>query len=130
MLAPAAINAIILGNHTCRNKWVDEVGDEVGCHHCLWDRRNENAVAALRKQRGQFLALGTRARAKTVLEALSFESSRGGRTAGLGCAGSARGVPSWNISSQVPARRNLCSYDRKRSGAFRHSGADPDDGYG
>eukprot|EP00965_Chrysotila_dentata_P126798 4193741-Pleurochrysis_carterae.AAC.2 len=71
MLAPAAINAIILGNHTCRHKWVDEVGDEVGCHHHLWDWRNEIAVAALRKQHEQFLTLGTRARAKTVLEALN-----------------------------------------------------------
>eukprot|EP00965_Chrysotila_dentata_P243386 6205385-Pleurochrysis_carterae.AAC.1 len=104
MLAPAAINAIILGNHTCRNKWVDEVGDEVGCHHHLWDRRNEIAVAALRKQREQFLALGTRARAKTVLEALSFESSRGAQQ---GWAAPVQRVV-YRVGTSVDRMREVC----------------------
>ena len=73
MLCDAALIDVVTGTHKCMYEW-DDAGEIVQCDHALWARSTANAIAALRKQRASFLERGSKARARVVLDALSFHT--------------------------------------------------------
>eukprot|EP00965_Chrysotila_dentata_P231122 6198166-Pleurochrysis_carterae.AAC.1 len=76
LLTPAAIQAVIIGAHQCRNRW-DCGGQSVQCQHQLWAVETSDAVQVLARQRQAFLALNSKGRAQAVYDALSFEAAVG-----------------------------------------------------
>eukprot|EP00965_Chrysotila_dentata_P090576 2989041-Pleurochrysis_carterae.AAC.1 len=110
MMSPAAIQAVIMGNHVCTHKWLDD-GELVPCQHSLWAKYVETAIDVLTAQRKPTLLYRGRSVARWCGMQLHFQyifiREHNLRKRRLALAASNSNLPRW-----ARRRPHACSLSR------------------